>query len=207
MSTDQCQVPASHYLKKSYLTQERWASYWHQIDLVRAQNPNSVLEIGVGNGIVCDMLKRLGFDVQTVDIDASLNPTHVASATSLPLPDKSVDVTLCAEVLEHLPFEESVKAMKEIHRVTKRIAIITLPHAGYTFSFIFKIPLLSWIALGFKLPHFWKTHKFNGEHYWETGKKGWPRKKIRKALTDNGFTILNERIYPDDPAHVTFLCS
>ncbi len=200
------QVLPKHYSKPSYLTSERWASYWHQIDLVRSCSPQSVLEIGVGNGIVQNALTSLGYKVQTVDIDPALKPTQVASVTKLPYPDKSFDLILCAEVLEHLPYEDSLIAMKEIRRVASKGAIITLPNSGYTLSLILKLPLLPWLKLGTKLPHFWKTHVFNGQHYWETGKRGWSRKKIRLELERQGFKILNEKIFSDDPSHVAFVC-
>lgn len=206
MTEESRQAPSGLYTKPTYLNQERWASYWHQIDMIRAFNPKTVLEIGVGNGLVKNALAALGYDVQTVDIDPSLKPTHVASVTALPFPDQAFDVVLCAEVLEHLPFEESLVAMKEIRRVTRLAAVITLPHAGYVFSLLMKLPLLPWIAVGCKLPHFWKTHRFKGEHYWETGKRGWPRRKIRRALEQSGWRVTFERIFPDNPAHVAFIC-
>jgi SAM-dependent methyltransferase len=200
------QVAPSHYIKPGYLTKDRWLNYWYQLSWVRKCAPKTVLEIGIGNGLVKTALERLGIIVETADIDAALKPTYTASVTKLPVPDASYDFVLCAEVLEHLPFEESLQAMKELHRVSRRYALVTLPHAGYVFAWIFKLPLLPWIELGFKLPHWWKTHIFQGEHYWELGKKTWSRQRIKKELEGVGFRVLKTQIHPDDPGHVFYLC-
>jgi SAM-dependent methyltransferase len=200
------QVEASHYFRRGYLYKERWVNYWYQIEAALTREPSRVLEIGVGNGIVTKTLEAFGVTVETVDIDPKLHPTHVASVTQLPVPDASYDFVLCAEVLEHLPYEESLRAMKELRRVTKRYALVTLPHAGYTFSFLSKLPLLPWLSGGFKLPHAWKTHRFNGQHYWELGKRGFSKRKIVDALRDSGFRSVKMSTHPDDPAHVFYLC-
>lgn len=200
------QVPASHYQKTTYLNPERWQSYWNQFESVRSTSPENVLEIGIGNSMVRGMLSSAGYTIRTVDIDPALNPDHVASVTKLPFTDKAFDTVLCAEVLEHLQWDESIKAMAEIQRVAKKYAIITLPHSGYVFSLIFKLPLLSWKKFGFKIPHFWKKHEFKGQHFWETGKRGYPIRRLRRALQGAGLVIAKEKIFPDDPSHVVFIC-
>ncbi len=200
------QVDASLYRSKRYLTRERWAGYWHQMDAVRTWTAKTVLEIGVGNGMVTDALRRLGYDVKTIDIDPALHPDVIANVTPLPFPDHSFDVVLCAEVLEHLPWDESFQAMKEIVRVARVGAVITLPHAGYVWSVGWKVPLVSLKFWVWKLPHFWKTHQWNGEHHWELGKKGFSRARIADALRDDRCTGVSVRIHEDDPGHVVCTC-
>ncbi len=200
------QVPPSHYTRSGYLTKDRWINYWYQLHWVRNCKPQTLLEVGLGNGIVKESLEKLGITVETIDIDPALEPTYVTSVTNIPVPEATYDFVLCAEVLEHLPFEDSLKAMKELHRVSKKWVLVTLPHSGYTFSWIMKLPLLPWIERGFKLPHFWKTHAFQGEHYWETGKRTWSRKRIQSALEESGFRVVKTALHPDDPSHVFYLC-
>ena len=200
------QVEPSHYIKSGYLTKERWLNYWYQLSWIRSCAPTTVLEIGVGNGLMQMALQRIGITVETVDIDQKLHPTYLASVQHLPLKEDGFDLVLCAEVLEHLPFEESCNALKEIHRVTRKYALITLPHSGFVFSLLMKIPLFPWITCGFKIPHWWKRHIFQGEHYWELGKKQLSRSKFMHQVKQTGFTILTHKINPDDPAHVFFLC-
>ena len=176
------QVPPEHYFK-GYDTKERWISYWYQINEVLKTNPKTVLEVGIGNKTVSDYLKKIGLKVTTVDIDERLKPDYVCSVTELSkhFEDNSFDTVLCAEVLEHLPFKYFEKALKELYKVSKKYVIITLPHFGLDFSLSLKIPILKQIDIKIKLPLPIK-HRFDGQHYWEIGKKGYSLRKIRKIL-------------------------
>ena len=124
---------------------------------------------------------------------------------SVMLKGKSFDVVVACEILEHLPFEKFEKCLSEIKRVAKMGAVISLPHAGYTFSFSFKIPLIKWKRFIFKLPHFWKTKTSTTEHYWEPGLKNYPVSKIKGIFKKTGFEIEKSLIGPDDPSHVFFI--
>lgn len=117
---------------KQYEDPQRWTSYYEQVNEVLALHPETCLEIGVGNGYVTDVLKRTHVHVQTLDIDASLQPDYIGTVEQIPLKDHAVDVVLCAEVLEHLPYDKFESCVKEISRVAKRGAVISLPHWGYT---------------------------------------------------------------------------
>ncbi len=200
------QVDKTHYFSRRYVHKDRWLNFWYQIKGVLDTQAASVMEVGVGNGLVRDTLRKMGITVRTLDIDPELAPDDIGSVVKLPYPDSSFDCVLCAEVLEHIPWEESQKAMREIRRVTRRWAVMTVPHAGYTFSLTFKFPPVKWKYFNFKIPHFWKTHEFNGQHYWETGKKGFSRARVKRAIGETGFKVRSMRINPDDPAHVFFIC-
>lgn len=206
MTPFQPQVSADHYVKAKYLTKDRWINYWYQWHWLQQKNITTLLEIGVGNRIVAELYERTGTKVTTVDIDAALKPDQVASVTALPFGQNTFDAVLCAEVLEHLPFDQSLQGMREVYRVTRRWALITLPHAGYVFSIMTKFPLLRWCSWVRKIPFFWKEHVFLGEHYWELGKKGWNNQRIISALVTCGFAVREVRMHADDPAHVFFLC-
>src|SRR3989344_6985651 len=91
------QVSQDHYYNLKYDTKERWMSYWYQVKEVLSFEPQTVLEIGVGNMTVSDYLKKLGIKITTCDFDKNLKPDVVASVLSLPLDRNSIDVVLCAE--------------------------------------------------------------------------------------------------------------
>lgn len=165
------QVESEHYYK-NYDTKRRWISYWHQIEEVLELNPSTVLEIGVGNKTVSDYLKKHDLDVTTVDIDPELDPDVICDVRNLSdeFNNNSFDVVLCAEVLEHVPFEDFEDALKEIKKVAKDSVILTLPNWGVPFELNLKIPKISRLDVSLRLP-FPVKHEFNGEHYWDIGKK------------------------------------
>lgn len=165
-----------------YDTESRWMSYWHQINQVLKLNPKNVLEIGAGNKTVSDYLKNAGIQVSVLDSDKELKPDIVASVLRMPFTDNSFDLVLCCEVLEHLPFEKFEKCLKEIKRVSRKDIIISLPHFGPQIRFCSKIPLFKEVKFALKIP-FAKKHQFNGEHFWEIGKKGYSLAEVKKTIS------------------------
>lgn len=89
----------------------------------------SVLEIGSGSlGIV----PYLGRPVTAVDIDFSgpqidLLTKVRGSAVKLPIVNQSFDVVLMIDVLEHIPEDKRLQAIKEAIRVTKYLLVIAVP--------------------------------------------------------------------------------
>lgn len=191
------------YFEK-YDNRDRFVSYWQQIESILSLKPTKVLEIGIGNKTVANYLCGKGVEVITLDADEKLKPDIVASVEKIPVPDGSFDAVLAAEILEHLPFDNFLGSLKEIYRIAKRGAIISLPHWGWTFYFILKIPFLRRFEILFKIPGLLK-HRFNGEHYWEIGKRGYSLSKIKKEIQNAGFKIVKDFITPDSPYHHFFI--
>ena len=136
------QVEPSHYFKPSYDTKKRFISYWHQITELIQLKPSSILEIGIGNSLVSNYLKQRGYNVTTMDIDPCLNPDIVASIDRIPFTDESFDVVACFEVLEHLPYEKFTISLKELHRVSRRYVVLSLPDATLAYPLYIYIPKL-----------------------------------------------------------------
>jgi ubiquinone/menaquinone biosynthesis C-methylase UbiE len=198
------QVTHAHYGAK-YRGLERWLSYYHQLALVESLKPASVLEIGPGEGIVTATLRHDGIAVTTCDIAEDLRPDVVGSVTKLPLEDKSFDLALASEVLEHIEWHDVEVALKELARVSKKNVVVSLPHPGQVFiSGTFRA-LGRWIPVRLQVPFFWKTHRFNGEHYWELGKKGYAAGKFVRAAKGAGLTLKKTVKYADDPVHRLFI--
>jgi ubiquinone/menaquinone biosynthesis C-methylase UbiE len=204
MNDKQHELPRSKYFSSSYESKSRFISYWRQIKEIIDFNPKNILEIGLGNGMATSYLKRVGYEVTTADINKRLEPDVVCSVTNLPFEDDSFDVILCAEVLEHIPYEEFAKALKEIHRVARRGAVLSLPHWGVSFYFGFKIPFLRKMDIFVKAP-IPRRHAFDGEHYWEIGKLGLALRKVKKDIRKQGFQIAKEINLFEDPAHRFFI--
>jgi ubiquinone/menaquinone biosynthesis C-methylase UbiE len=199
------QVTKSHYSGSAYRSSERWMSYFHQLELVEKVGANTVLEVGVGSGVLARELEGRGVDVTTLDIAADLQPDIVGSVTQIPCGEATFDAALAFEVLEHLPFDQSVMALHELKRVARTHVLVSLPHPGWVFSIIYKLPLFPRIELFFQIPFFWKTHQFNGEHYWELGTNGYPISKIVDAAKEAGLQCESIKKYADDPAHRFFV--
>lgn len=206
--TGNAQVSPDHYLSQKYDSKERWVSYWYQINEVLSLNPRNVLEIGVGNKTVSDYLKKIGIKVVTCDFDKLLKPDIIANVLNLPFKKNSFDVVLCAEVLEHLPFTDLPKALGEIHRVVKSHLVITLPHFSLTNIYIGAkvIPFIPKKQITIKVD-FPFRHSFDGEHYWEIGKKKYDLGRVKKALIDSSFFIEKDYYPEENPRHHFFILS
>lgn len=180
------QVDKSHYAFAKYGFEGRFVSYYHQLKEVLDRNPASVLEVGVGDKVFGSFLKN-NTDVAytSVDVAADLHPDVVGDILNLPFGNTSFDIVCAFEVLEHIPFDQFERAIAEMSRVAKRFVIISVPHFGPMLSVALKIPFFPQIRLALKLP-FPKKHEFNGQHYWEVGKKGYPASLIRKKLSAHG---------------------
>jgi ubiquinone/menaquinone biosynthesis C-methylase UbiE len=117
----------------------------------------------------------------------------------MPIEDGSFDLVCAFEVLEHLPFEKFEKSISEIKRVSRRHAIISLPHFGPVIKFSFKIPFLRELKFAWKIPYH-PIHKFNGQHYWEIGKNNFSNAKIKNILEKN-FKVTKDFIPFDSQYH------
>ncbi|WP_234264213.1 class I SAM-dependent methyltransferase [Hydrogenophaga sp. NFH-34] len=165
------------------MTKGRWASVWHQLDEVSKQHPESVLEIGPGPGIFKITAATFGLNVKTLDIDPALKPDYIGSADEIPLPDNSFDAVCAFQVLEHLPFDISMKAFQEMIRVARNSVIISLPQAGQCWPNTIAIPYIREIRFLIKNPfRKSKKHVFDGEHHWEIGKQGYELSRILDAI-------------------------
>jgi len=200
------QVEPNHYFSKSYDSKERFISYWHQINEIIKLNPKRVLEIGIGNGFVSKYLKERGINIITLDIDCRLQPDVVGSVTNIPFTDKSFDVVACYEVLEHLPYENFHTSLCEIFRVSSSYAIISLPDVSRVYRIDVQIPKIGEIKRLFYLPRRkMPVHNFDGEHYWEMGKFGYPLKKIIEDIQRAGFEVKKTYRVFEFPYHRFFV--
>lgn len=202
------QVSPDHY-GSGYDHRRRFVSYWNQIDQVRQARPSRLLEIGIGNGFVSRYLREHGFSTHTVDFDERLRPDTIASVTDLPFESGSFDVACCFETLEHLPWDQFVPSLRELSRVASRKVLVSLPDVtpyvrfrlGYQF-------FRSLVDLSRDYPAlFPKEHEFDGQHYWEIGKKGSRLSDVKGAMSSAGLVVLSTHRDYEDPFHRFFVCA
>jgi len=197
------QVDKDAYQFKQYLGIDRWSSYYYQLREIIEQKPKSVLEVGVGDHVVGNYLKRYGIAYTSVDIAEDLSPDVAADVSALPFQNNSFDVVCAFEVLEHVPFERFERSLRELMRVSKHSVLLSLPHFGPSIRFEFKIPFLPRVRLAYKIA-FPKKHIFNGQHYWEIGKRGYPAHRIRDLVAKVG-SIRKEFVPFENQYHHFFI--
>ncbi|MCR4693174.1 MAG: class I SAM-dependent methyltransferase, partial [Firmicutes bacterium] len=105
-------VSQKAYHSESYLGKKQWDTFLFQIKTIYKElppptNEHSILEIGYGSGFTNVVLKELGYAIESLDINNNLNPTYVGDISTKNFHlHKKYDCILCAEVLEHIPFEK-----------------------------------------------------------------------------------------------------
>jgi SAM-dependent methyltransferase len=108
----------------------------HRVEQTVALVPpdvETVLDLGCGDGTIANPLNAAGWNVTGADISQEAlqyveGKRVLASLDQLPFPDRSFDLVVCAQVLEHLPMEVYVKALREMERLAVRLIIVTTPN-------------------------------------------------------------------------------
>lgn len=200
------QVDKSAYDFDKYSTIERYASYWYQAKSIIDAAPSNMLEVGGGDGFLENFVKtQTKTEYKNIDIAEDLEPDILGDVKNMPLEDNSFDLVCAFEVLEHIPYEDFVPALKEIARVAKKDVIISLPHWGRHFAIHIRMPFIKNIRWQKKFTFRPQEHKFNGEHYWEIGKKGYPLSRIKSDMQKAGLKIVNDKILFESPYHHLFI--
>lgn len=200
------QVSKEHYSFEQYFYKGRWMSYWYQTNEITSRpDIKSVLDIGPGTNFLRNVVNIVRPDIEykTLDIAADVKPDFVGGVTEIPLTENSYDLVSAFQVLEHLEFSDFEKALQEMKRVSKKYVFISLPHFGPQLTFSCKMPFLSKIQFAFKIP--WpKELVFNGQHYWEIGRKGYSTKRIREVMKKY-FILKNEYVPFENQYHRFFV--
>lgn len=104
-------------------------------DLLVSMIPSDVrtiADVGCGDGYLTQRLAErwdvVGIDRSAVALAKLGCRTLQASADALPLPDRSVDLLLSSQVLEHLPDGLFERALGEMDRVASRWLVVSVPY-------------------------------------------------------------------------------
>lgn len=137
------EAAAGHRQDAMYKESDQWDRYWHERRLEHlgrvfaGMDGESFLEVGCAEGKLMRLfhsfhpdVRRTGFDIsegylqraKTEDPDAEYVR---GDAADLPFEDKSFDIVLCAETLEHTLDPE--KVFNELGRVVSRHLVVTAP--------------------------------------------------------------------------------
>lgn len=193
------QVPTTHYAWGQYATRQRWSSYWHQVTHVIEAAPLSCLIIGAGDGLVAEVLRRQGIRVDVCDFDPDIGADIVGDVRSLPIDDDAYEVTVCAQVLEHIPGSDLPAALGELARVTTQRTVVSVPQHGRVWELSFRVPPWRRFARGGVLPAR-TAHVADEQHQWELGGGGLPRSEFERMVRKR-FTLAQTYAVPDNPYH------
>lgn len=201
------QVAQSHYDFKEYVDKRRWASMWHQLDEVIAQKPNRVLEIGPGPGVFCGVARSLGLEVETLDLDPALEPDHVASVFDMPFETAAFDVVCAFQMLEHLPFEQSLEALTEMSRVARCAVVLSLPDSAVRWPVSIHVPTRGLLQFSIPKPRLrTRPHRFDGEHHWELNARGFSLDFVARSIaTATSMSLDKTYRVPENPYHRFFV--
>lgn len=202
------QVKNDHYDFESYITLQRWMSFWHQINAIARSGAKTVLELGCGSGVMTHALRdMIGIKVTTFDFDAALNPDVVGDVRQIEhyFQPESFDCVCAFQVLEHLPYADFERVLPHLARIARNHVILSVPHWGYFMELRVRFWRARWNAVfsrKWTRPHQWI---FDGEHYWELGTKNYPVSKVRRTLEQH-FDVRRAYFCPDNSYHYFFEC-
>jgi SAM-dependent methyltransferase len=189
---DKPQNTADYYGKTAFHPL-RIESMTEQLRQICYSGYTNILEIGVGNGFLKRCLSSFPeINHKTLDIDKNLCPDYVGSVTNMPFEDNQFDLVVCGQVLEHLPFSDFLPSLKEIRRVARYEAIISLPDNRRRYALAVFFPRWGWFQHEWNLSrqcYKQKIFEFNGSHHWEIGYKGTSGRDIEQKIREAGFTI------------------
>ena len=127
----------SYYEQKEFWGNDLPAAEADRINTISSLIPNdveSILDAGCGDGILANQLNR---KYKVVALDCANTPLQYVKTnkirgdiSNLPFHDKSFDIVISAEVLEHLPHGIYEDAIIEMQRVSKKYIIISVPNEG-----------------------------------------------------------------------------
>lgn len=96
------------------------------------EDVKSILDIGCGDGRIINRLTDnytcMGIDISKEALQHIKCQKKIGSINNIPLPDRSYNLIICCEVLEHLPFMVYEKAITELVRVSNKYILISVPN-------------------------------------------------------------------------------
>lgn len=162
------------------------------IKILKKIGVSSVLDVGCGNGVLCGMLKREGFEVTGAEYDKAgcdlarrANPNilfhnvgvYDSPTEILKSAKKSFDCVVSTEVIEHLFSPQYLPIFASNVLRPSGYLLISTPYHGFMKNLMLSL-----------LNH-WDAHH---TVLWEGGHiKFWSKKTLTQLLVENGYKIVS----------------
>jgi glycosyltransferase involved in cell wall biosynthesis/SAM-dependent methyltransferase len=129
-------MTAAVYFEQSELWGKQPEPYQAQVlaDMldILPSDVSSVLDVGCGDGLITNALplsvKVVGLDPSEHALEHVRRETRCGSITELPFEDRSFDLVMTTDVLEHLPPDVLARAVQQLTRVARRYVLVCVPH-------------------------------------------------------------------------------
>lgn len=197
MTDNRAGVPAPSVMP---IDRDKWAAqlnlsnfintYYQYRDLCALGECKTVLIIGPGQGLDKLVLQWRGYEVTTLDIDATFKPDVIGSVHDLSIfHARQFDVIIASHVLEHLAEPYLDSALSEIARIG-RFALIYLPVNGVFFQLRLRSNVRDFdksvvLTLLNRLhkPDGMTPRYMDGQHFWEVGMRGFSASDLKKRMS------------------------
>lgn len=177
------------YTRRDYLTRffdfAEWFVLYNIVKDAVELNPSSILDIGIGNGLLSSLLKDSVESYVTFDINENLKPDLVGDIrkhhSSL---DNMYDLAVCTQVLEHIEFSDVPQCLRNICGYLRERGrlIVSVPHQKLYFMWM--IPTNKPYII--TMPRFFMKRSIDVHHKWEIG-RGVQVNMLERAFKEAGF--------------------
>jgi len=186
----------------------------------------SILEIGPGSGYFATITKSIGYSIKTADIKARTNPDYLGDFREVKISER-FDLVAAFEMLQHLPYTDLPSTLKKLAALSDRYVLVSIPARIHRFEFSIEIPGLfapRRLGLGWlrgshtrSIKWEWPRAKDPAErewtgrddywnpHYWEVGRKSFPRSRVLSDIESSGLKILWTKYNPQFLHHLFVL--
>lgn len=124
-----------YYEQKELWDRDLSSQEIERLEIVKRIIPDdviSILDVGCGNGALSNFLDDkydiLGIDQSTEALKFFKNRKLIGSISSMTFEDKSFDLVICSDVLEHLDGDNFQLTVEELARVSKKYLLVISPN-------------------------------------------------------------------------------
>lgn len=218
MTCESVPVSRKQDARRSGVQTKRFTSLQFQISEITllGNSVNRILELGPGHGYLSTMAKLLGYDVTTVDLDPENGADYLGDVRSVQI-DETFDLVAAFEILEHMPYRDSMEVISSLRSLTERYLFVSVPAQSHSLRVQVQVPHIiaprrlgfGWLRspLGIDLRWEWPRAQdlplvdredYWNPHYWELGRRSYPKSRFLGDLRKAGFQVVKSF---HNPAH------